>query len=129
MIEVPDNYLLGLLEDTLEGFKVVFEEYQPVRIAENMICINEDRRIKVWLSTNLLENCVNPLQVITEQTIVNDIFNIFRRFSKMCDDRPANIDFNQAIDYIHLKKSKHTKKVVGLGVPTSVDYAPKKPIN
>jgi hypothetical protein len=94
-----------------------------------MICINEDRRIKVWLSSNLLENSVKPQQLITEQTMVNDIFNIFRRFSKLCDDRPDNMNFFQALNYTRVNKSKQTKKLVGLNTQTSVNYASTKPIN
>lgn len=121
--ELPENYIHGLLEDTLEGFKTVFEEFQPVRVTDAMICINEDKKIKVWLSQNLLDNYANTKNSVTEQIMIQDIFSIFRRFSQCCDDRPADMNFAQAFEYLEKKKISHINKISWGSAGASTDIS------
>jgi hypothetical protein len=43
--------------------------------------------------------------------MIADIFEIYRRFSECCDDRPGQLDFEQAFEYLEAKKITHLKKV------------------
>jgi len=58
-----------------------------------MICLNEDKRVKVWLSANFLVNSVKVSKSITEHVMVNDIFNIFWRFLPFLEERPPGMNF------------------------------------
>jgi len=91
-----------------------------------MICLNEDRRIRVWLSPNPLDNFARVASTTTEQIMVSDIFKIFWRLIPCLDDRPAAMDFLQAFDYVRMKKTRPQppRKVVGVNPPTSIDFAP-----
>lgn len=62
-----------------------------------MIFINEEKKIKVWLSPNILENVVKTQRDVSEQTMVSDIFNVFKAFSKCYEDRQPHMNFVQAL--------------------------------
>jgi hypothetical protein len=64
--QLPDNYIYGLLEDTLEGFSTIYSQFQPVRVTDSMVCINEDKKIKVWLSPTLIDNYVRAYQAVSQ---------------------------------------------------------------
>lgn len=58
--------------------------------------------------------------------MVSDIFNIFWRFLPSLEERPNNMDFLQALDYVRMRKSRlaQPRKIVRGNVPTSIDFAP-----
>lgn len=45
-----------ILQETLVGFKTIFEKYGPIRIDDNMVGVTPDGRVKVWLNENFANN-------------------------------------------------------------------------
>ncbi len=114
---------------------MIYEEFQPVRVSDNMIFINEDKKVKVWLSPNLLDNTVRTSYTVTQEMMVADIFSIFQKFSSSCADFPAKLGFVEALDYLEKKKSNQSIQVrrvnmvpkpsIGGQVPPYVNYVEK----
>lgn len=103
--ELPEEYLLGLLEDSLGGFRVIFEEYQPVRVQAAMIGINEDKKVKVWLSPDLLANALPSEEPVSQQLMVDDVFRVYERISRRREDRPKGMGFQEAIAHVERKRA------------------------
>jgi hypothetical protein len=53
-ISLPET--LYILQETLVGYKTIFEKYGPVRIDDNMIGVTPDGHVKVWLNENFAKN-------------------------------------------------------------------------
>jgi hypothetical protein len=78
-----------------------------------MICINEDKKVKVWLSEDLLRNIGKQQVQVPEWVMVEDVFRVYQRFSKRCDDRRRNMGFQDAFEYVQRKRGMGRMVVMG----------------
>lgn len=53
-VQFPEN--LYLLSRTLKGFKILYDKVGKFHITEDLVCINEEGIVKVWLNHNLSLN-------------------------------------------------------------------------
>lgn len=75
--------------------------------------------MRVWLSPNFLENFVQAgSSAIGEQIMVEDIFNIFDRYSDLYHQRPELKTFTQALEYIAQLPSINKSQITLVKIPS-----------
>lgn len=98
--ELPADAVPLLLFDCLLGFKKICEEHGPICVTPHMIGFAENKELRVWLSSNFLDNVSEPNASVSEATMVEDIFTIFDRYSEEYINRPERMTFSQGLQFV-----------------------------
>lgn len=101
IVQLPNEAIPPLVFQCLLAFKKIYEEYHGVRVTADMIGFTENKEVRVWFSSNFLDNFPSGSSIsVAESTMVEDVFKIFDHYSTTYIDRPNLPTFTKALEFI-----------------------------